>query len=136
MSQLDKVKWIDLVSKVDTRGILTAVESERDIPFPVKRIFYMHHITTDRGGHAHRETDQLVIAVAGSFKLEIFDGTGKETYIMDDPRRGLYIPRMVFIQVKGCSPDAVCLVLASTYYDIKKSIRTQEEYLEAVKGIE
>ena len=64
MSQLAKVNWVSLPSITDPRGVLTSIEGETDIPFDIKRIFYMHHITEDRGGHAHRDTDQLVIAIA------------------------------------------------------------------------
>jgi len=133
MSILDQVKWIDFISNKDPRGALTAIESGQDTPFAIKRIFYMHHITTDRGGHAHKETDQVVVAVAGSFKLELFDGLNSKSYEMKDPNRGLYIPRMVFIKVSDCSKDMVCLVLASTHYDINKSIRSWTQYLEVIE---
>ncbi len=129
---LEKVRWIEFTSNIDKRGILTAAESGREIPFEIKRIFYVYDIATDRGGHAHRETDQVVVAVCGSFDLSISDGTVKKSYKMNDPKKGLYIPRMLFIEIKNCSPDAVCLVISSTHYDIKKSIRNWEGYLEAV----
>jgi len=132
MSILNQVRWINFSSNKDARGALTAIESGQDTPFPIKRIFYMHHITTDRGGHAHKETDQVVVAVAGSFKLELFDGSNCKNYELNDPTKGLYIPRMVFIKVFDCSKDMVCLVLASTHYDINKSIRSWPQYLEAI----
>ena len=93
----------------------------------------MHHITIDRGGHAHKETDQVAVAVSGSFKLELSDGSNSKNYLMNDPTKGLYIPRMVFIRVCDCSNDAVCLVLASTHYDINNSIRSWTQYLKAVE---
>jgi len=133
MSLLNQVKWIDFVSNKDVRGVLTAIESGQDIPFAIKRIFYMHHITTDRGGHAHKETDQVVVAVAGSFKLELFDGLSYKEYEMNDPTKGLYVPRMVFVKISDCSKDMVCLVLSSTHYDINKSIRSRTQYLETIE---
>ena len=133
MNLLKKVKWIDLPSKRDERGVLTSIEGENDIPFAIKRIFYMHHIITDRGGHAHLETEQIVIAISGSFKLQLSDGIMWETYKMNRATKGLYIPKMVFIKIQDFSADAVCLVLASTHYDINKSIRNWEEYLRICK---
>ena len=132
--ELDAVRWIELPSSIDARGTLTSVEGGIDIPFEIKRVFYMHHINTDRGGHAHRDTEQVVIAAAGSFKMDLSDGKDTQTYALDDPMRGVYTPPMVFIKLHDFSPGAVCMVLASTYYDIAKSIRTWEEYWEAIEG--
>jgi hypothetical protein len=131
-SVLDAVRWVELPSNVDERGVLTSIESGQDIPFEIKRIFYMHHITTDRGGHAHTDTEQVVTAAAGRFKMNLSDGISTRTYILDDPTRGVYTPPMAFIELYDFSPEAVCLVLASTHYDIGKSIRSWEAYLEAI----
>ena len=129
MNLLDNVRWIELPSRADTRGILTSIESEMDIPFAVQRIFYMHHIISERGGHAHTDTDQVVIAISGRFKMELCDGTAFQVYEMNDAMRGLYVPRMVFIKLYDFSNGAVCLTLANTHYDISKSIRSWEDYL-------
>lgn len=129
---LDAVRWVELPSNVDERGVLTSIEGRQDIPFEIKRIFYMHHITTDRGGHAHIDTEQVVTAAAGCFKMDLSDGVDTQTYVLDDPTRGVYTPPMVFIRLYDFSPGAVCLVLASSHYDIEKSIRSWEEYLEAI----
>ncbi|MBN2197338.1 MAG: FdtA/QdtA family cupin domain-containing protein [Polyangiaceae bacterium] len=134
MSGLSAVRWVDLKSVRDDRGVLTAVESETDIPFQILRVFWVHHATTDRGGHSHRDTDQVVTAVAGSLTMEVSDGTESRALRLDDPTRGVYVPRMVFIDLKGFSPEAVCLVLASSHYDMRRSIRSYAEYLEAVRG--
>jgi hypothetical protein len=133
MSVLDAVRWIDLPSNVDSRGALTSIESEFDVPFEIRRVFYMHHIVADRGGHAHTDTDQVVIAAAGRFKMDLSDGTHFQTYTLDGPTRGVYTPRMVFIKLYGFSPDAVCLVLANTHYDMSRSIRSWEDYLKAIR---
>ena len=116
----------------DQRGVLTSIESSIDIPFEIKRIFYMHHILSDRGGHAHIDTDQVVIAISGSFQIELYDGANQVLFNMNDPTKGLYIPRMIFIRLFNFSEDAVCLVLASTHYDIKKSFRNIDEYNNAI----
>ena len=132
MSSIKDLSWKNLASVHDNRGILTSVESNIDIPFEVKRIFYMHHIISDRGGHAHTDTDQLVIAISGSFIIKLFDGINSVEFKMNDPVKGLYIPRMIFIELFDFSADAVCLVLASTNYDMKKSIRNLNDYMKSV----
>jgi dTDP-4-dehydrorhamnose 3,5-epimerase-like enzyme len=132
MELLNAIKWIDFPSNVDTRGVLTSIEGGIDIPFTIKRIFYMHHILSERGGHAHRDTDQILIAIAGQFKMDLSDGLSKKTFQLNDPKRGLYIPRMIFIHIYDFSPEAVCFVLANTHYDIKKSIRNWEDYKKAI----
>jgi len=134
MGLLSDVRWIELPSNMDSRGILTSIESGIDIPFTIQRVFYMHHIVADRGGHAHRDTDQVVIAIVGRFIMELTDGTSHLRFELDDPMRGIYIPRMIFIRMHDFSPGAVCCVLASTHYDITKSIRSWEEYLKALKS--
>ena len=131
--RLCEVHWVDLPSNEDERGVLTSIESGLTVPFPIRRVFYMHHVVSARGGHAHRDTDQVVVAVAGSFEMEVSDGEASATYRLDDPTRGLYVPRMVFIDIRGMSTDTVCLVLASTHYDMARSIRSWEDYLQAVR---
>lgn len=132
-SNLEYTRWIDLPSVTDVRGTLTSIENGMDIPIDIKRIFYMHHIVAPRGGHAHIDTDQVVIASSGSFKMELSDGLTSKTFEMNDATRGLYIPRMVFIRMYDFSDNAVCMVLANTHYDISRSIRIWEEYLSIVK---
>jgi dTDP-4-dehydrorhamnose 3,5-epimerase-like enzyme len=130
--RLDEVRWIDLPSNQDERGVLTSIESEQDAPFPIKRIFYMHHVVSDRGEHAHTDTDQVVVSVAGGFDMELSDGKDSVTFRLDDPTRGVYVPRMVFININGMSEDTVCLVLASSHYDMSRSLRSHDAYLEAL----
>ena len=134
MSVLKKIGWIELPSNFDTRGVLTSIESGSDIPFEISRIFYMHHITTDRGGHAHRDTEQVVVAISGHFRIDVSDGVNRKTYRLDDPTKGLFIPSMVFMRLYDFSATAVCLVLADTHYDITNSIRSWEQYLEEIQS--
>lgn len=129
MDKLKKVKWISFGVNRDPRGNLIAVEGEQTIPFPIERIFYMNKVIDDRGGHAHTDTDQVIIAIHGSFKVTLSDGIDKQDFEFNDPEKGLYVPKMIFTELFEFSADAVCLVLANTHYDIKKSIRTWQEYL-------
>ena len=131
-SLLEHVRWIDLPSNADERGVLTSIESNRDIPFAIKRIFYMHHIVAERGGHAHRDTEQVVSALAGSFRMDLSDGEHSQSFLFDDPTRGLYMPPMLYIHIHDLTPNAVCLVLASTHYDMSRSLRSWEDYLKAI----
>jgi hypothetical protein len=132
---INDATWKNLSSVKDDRGILTSIESNQDIPFNINRIFYMHHVKAERGGHAHTDTDQLLIAISGSFDVELFDGVKKIVYRLDDPVNGLYVPRMIFVRLFEFSENAVCLVLASTKYDMKKSLRNVDDYLKAIKAI-
>lgn len=131
-SGLDGVKWIDLPAVTDERGTLTAIEATQDIPFEIRRIFYMHHVSAGRGGHAHRDTDQVVIGISGRHVIEVKDATRSRRFVLDDPNRGLYLPRMTFTNLTEFSPGAVSLVLASTHYDRSRSLRTFDDYLAAL----
>ena len=131
-SKFNEIRWIDLHTISDARGMLTSVEGAQDIPFSIERIFYMHHVIADRGGHAHMDTDQVVVGVAGSLEVELSDGKQRQVYQLDNARRGLYVPRMLFVKLRDFSPGAVCLVLASTHYDMSRSIRSWEQYCAAL----
>src|SRR5690606_16579241 len=128
-SGLADVRWIPLPAVRDERGTLTALEGGVDLPFEIKRVFYMHHIVADRGGHAHLDTDQVVIGISGRHVIEVKDGSTSRTFVLDDPDKGLYLPRMTFTSLMEFSEDAVSLVLASTHYDRSRSLRTFEDYL-------
>lgn len=113
----------------DSRGALTSIEELKDIPIEIKRVFYMHRVCSDRGGHAHIDTDQVVIAISGSFKVKLYDGKESVEYFLDDCTKGLYVPRLTFTNLYDFTSDAVCLVLANTYYDMGKSLRDLSDYV-------
>jgi hypothetical protein len=94
----------------------------------------MHHICADRGGHAHRDTDQVVIGISGRHVVEVKDAERSLLFVLDDPNKGLYLPRMTFTSLMEFSADAVSLVLASSHYDRAMSLRTFEDYLAALKS--
>ncbi|WP_448203913.1 sugar 3,4-ketoisomerase [Azospirillum sp. sgz302134] len=132
--RLDLARLVDLPSHGDDRGVLTAVEGGRDIPFEIRRVYFLHHITADRGGHAHRDTHQIVTAVAGRFDLILSDGTNERSFTLDSPTRGLLFGPMLFIRMSNFTDDARAVVMASTHYDKHRSIRSWEEYLEAIRS--
>lgn len=129
MNKLKNVSWINFITNRDPRGILIAIEGEQTIPFSIERIFYMTKVIEDRGGHAHIDTDQVIVAIHGSFKVALSDGKEKQVFEFNDPEKGLFVPKLIFTDLYDFSADAVCLVLSNTHYDIKKSIRTWDEYL-------
>jgi hypothetical protein len=131
MTPLSQIRWIEFTDNKDERGRLTAVEALIQIPFSIQRVFYIHQVKEglERGGHAHRDTDQVAVAVHGSLKIDASDGIDKTTLVLDQPNVGLYLPHGWWLRLYDFDPGAVCLVLASTQYDRTKSIRTWEDYL-------
>jgi dTDP-4-dehydrorhamnose 3,5-epimerase-like enzyme len=131
--KISDIHWINLNSVCDDRGCLTAIEGGQTVPFDIKRVFYMHDVTkgADRGGHAHRDTDQLAVAVNGSLKIVVSDGVDSRLVLLDDPGWGITLPRLTWTTLFDFSDGAVCLVLSSTNYDRSKSIRTWSDYLTA-----
>ena len=114
----------------DERGKLVVAEGELDIPFAIKRVFYIYGSddTIVRGQHANRESEFVLINVAGSSKVMITDGENREIVELNRPMEGVYIPRMIWKEMYDFSPDSVLLVLASTHYDGSEYIRDFEAY--------
>jgi dTDP-4-dehydrorhamnose 3,5-epimerase-like enzyme len=129
---LDAVRWIDFPSHRDERGTLTAVESARDIPFEIKRVYFVHDVVTERGGHAHLETQQVVTVVSGRCDLYLHDGTRERHFVLDDVRRGLYIGPMLFIRTANFAPGTVLISLANSHYDKAKSLRSWADFQAAI----
>ena len=129
-----KLQFADLG---DERGKLVVAEGEIDIPFPIRRVFYIYGSDDSvvRGQHANRESEFVLINVAGSSKVMITDGTNKEVVELNRPMEGVYIPRMIWKEMYDFSPDSVLLVLASTHYDGNEYIRDYEEYLSKINEV-
>jgi len=121
---------VSLPTSVDPRGALTAVEGGIDAPFEIKRLFYMWGIKEpfERGSHAHPDTEQLLICVSSSLNIDLSDGQSTQTYRLDDPTRGLYLPPMIWTYLYDFTPETVCLALASTHYEPGKVIRDWDQY--------
>lgn len=115
----------------DARGNLVVIEGGRTIPFDIKRIFYIYGSDSEvvRGQHANRNSEFVLINVAGSSKVRITDGTETFDVKLDRPMMGVYIPRMLWKDMYDFSEDSVLLVLANTHYDGKEYIRDFEEYV-------
>lgn len=129
-------KLIDLSKIIDPRrGNLTVVEGERTIPFEIKRTYWTYDVPSgeSRGGHAHRQLQQLVVALSGSFDVTLDNGSERETIHLNHPYQGLLIPTMTWRTLEDFSSGAVCLVLASDLYDEEDYIRDYKLFLNAVR---
>jgi len=132
---LEKCKIIKLPKIYDSRGNLTFIEGKKHIPFEIKRVYYLYDVPSGaiRGGHAHKRLQQLIIAVSGSFDVILDDGYTRKRFHLNRPYYGLYIPTMVWRELDNFSAGAVCLVLASEYYDEDDYIRDYEVFLEEIR---
>ena len=119
----------------DERGKLVVIEGAQAIPFDIKRVFYIYDSdsTVVRGQHANRESEFVLINVAGHSKVRITDGTEELVVSLDKPMMGVYIPKMIWKDMYEFSSDSVLLVLASTHYDSGEYIRDYDAYLEEMK---
>ena len=115
----------------DDRGQLIAIEEQKDLPFDIKRVYYIYDTKAGvrRGFHAHRNLEQILVCVHGSCKILLDDGKEQETVVLDDPSDGLYIANNMWREMFDFSPDAVLLVLASEYYDEADYIRNYDDFL-------
>ena len=115
----------------DERGKLVVIEGGQAIPFEIKRVFYIYDSddTVVRGQHANRESEFVLVNVAGESKVRITDGTEEMVVKLDKPMMGVYIPKMLWKDMYDFSKDSVLLVLANTHYDGSEYIRDYEEYL-------
>jgi len=131
------VRQIDLPQIHDPRGDLTFVEGGNHIPFDIARVYYLYNVPVDseRGGHAHRELEQVVFALSGSFRMKVDDGHEQRDYWLRDPRKGLYISRMIWREMDAFSQGAVCMVLASHRYDEADYIRDHGVFVDRVRRI-
>lgn len=137
MNVIEMAKMLEFSQKGDERGHLVIVEGEQDIPFDIKRIFYIYGSDKDivRGQHANKESEFVLINVAGSSKVRVKDGKGNEiVYSLNRPHTGIYLPKMVWKDMYDFSDDSVLLVLASTHYNGDEYIRDYNEFLRIVNG--
>ena len=127
----DRCKIINFKDLGDERGKLVVIEGNKDIPFEIQRVFYIYGSDADvvRGQHANRESEFVLINVAGTSKVRITDGKDEFIVELNKPMMGVYIPKMVWKDMYDFSSDSVLLVLASTHYDCKEYIRNYEDYL-------
>lgn len=120
----------------DERGKLVSLESLKNLPFAIKRVYYMFDTSPDlpRGFHAHKELEQLVIAIDGACEFVLDDGKNKESVWLNRPDFGLYIGKNMWREMRNFSYGCKLMILASDYYDESEYIRDYAEFLKRVKG--
>ena len=119
----------------DDRGQLVALEEFKDIPFEIKRVYYMYDTGEGvrRGYHAHQNLEQILICIHGSCKVMLDNGKERKKVYLEKPYEGLYVPNDMWREMYDFSPDAVLLVLASEYYDENDYIRDYQQFVEIVR---
>ena len=123
-------KLIELPKNHRDKGNITAVNSLIEIPFNVNRIYYLYDVPggESRGGHAHKELQQVIIAASGSFDLIIDDGKNKKIFSLNRPNIGVLMPKGLWRELDNFSSGSICLVLASDIYDENDYIRNYEDF--------
>lgn len=127
---VDQCHLVDFPRINDPRGNLTVIEGMNHIPFEIRRVYYLYDVPSGlgRGGHAHKNLHQILIATSGSFEVTISDGHDKKSFELNQSYKGLYICPMIWRELYNFSRDAVCFVLASEIYDEADYIRNIGEF--------
>ncbi len=136
MGDMRKVRMLEFPQRGDERGHLVVAEAGADIPFEIKRVFYIYGSDAQvvRGQHANRRTEFVLINVVGKSKVRVADGLGNEMVVsLERPHTGVYLPAMVWKDMYDFSPDSVLLVFASEHYDASEYIRDYGVFMENVK---
>ena len=135
MNVIQLAQMLEFSQRGDERGHLVVVEGHQDIPFDIKRIFYIYGSDKEvvRGQHANRKSEFVLINVAGTSKVKVKDGKVNEAiYSLNRPHTGIYLPKLVWKDMYDFSEDSVLLVLASEHYDPEEYIRNYDEFVEIV----
>lgn len=137
MSLKEKCPILHFEDLGDERGKLVVIEGAQTIPFEIKRVFYIYDSDSSvvRGQHANRESEFVLINVAGNSKVRITDGKEEIIVELNRPMMGVYLPKMIWKDMYDFSVDSVLLVLASTHYDGDEYIRDYDKYLKLMKSI-
>ncbi|QRN55619.1 sugar 3,4-ketoisomerase [Dyella caseinilytica] len=131
-----QIERIQLQQHGDDRGMLIALEKDRNVPFDIRRVYYMFATRGEvhRGRHAHRHLRQLVVTVRGSVTILLDDGDGPTEVQLDDPSQGLLLGRMVWRELYNFSEDCVLMVLADQFYDAADYITNYDEFLREARA--
>jgi len=131
------VRFLDFRTIHDPTGNLTPIEESLDVPFEIKRVFFLYDVPggAERGGHAHRTLEEVVIAISGSFDVVTEDGIAHARYSLNRAYYGLYLPPMVWMNLENFSSNAVALVLASQPFVESDYFRTRPDFLKVARDI-
>lgn len=132
---IEDCKLVELPKIVDERGNLTFIESGRHLPFDIKRVYYLYDVPggASRAAHGHKALHQLMIAMSGSFDVTLDDGRSKQRFHLNRSYQGLYITPMMWRDLDNFSSGAVCMVLASEFYDESDYFRNYDDFLRAAQ---
>ena len=132
---LNDCKLVDLPVVHDQRGNLTFIEQNRHIPFSIKRVYYLYDVPggAERGGHAHKALNQLIVAMSGSFDVVLDDGVEQKRIHLNRSYMGLYVCPMIWRELDNFSSGSVCMVLASNLFDEDDYYRDYKEFQLAAK---
>ena len=132
---LNDCRIIELPKVADPRGNLTFIEAGKHVPFDIKRVYYLYDVPggAERGAHGHRELEQLIVAMSGSFDVVLDDGEKKKTFHMNRSYYGLYVSPMMWRDITNISSGAVCMVLASDFYDESDYFRDYDAFLKLAR---
>ncbi|MBQ9168030.1 MAG: WxcM-like domain-containing protein [Oscillospiraceae bacterium] len=135
MAVKEMYRMLNFVDLGDERGKLVAIEGNQDIPFDIARVFYIYGSdpTIVRGQHANRESEFVLINVAGTSKVRITDGTNEAIVELNRPMQGVYLPKMIWKDMYDFSADSVLLCLTNTHYNGKEYIRNYDDYLKIME---
>jgi hypothetical protein len=133
---LESCQLVNFPKITDPRGNLTFIEGAKHVPFSIRRVYYLYDVPggAERGGHAHKEMHQLIIAMSGSFDVILDKGSEKRRFHLNRSYYGLYVCPMIWRELDNFSSGSVCLVLASNLYDEGDYYRKYDTYLEALKA--
>lgn len=135
---IDNFKMIEINRIVDGKdGIISVAEAMRDIPFDIKRTYYIYNLKSNqsiRGKHAHKQLEQVLFCINGSFELLVDDGKRRKSLILDTPNKGVYLGKMLWHEMKGFENNCILLVLASDYYKETDYIRNYDTFLSIIKS--
>jgi hypothetical protein len=136
MASIGECRIIELPRINDPRGNLTFVEGNRHVPFDIRRVYYLYDVPggAERGGHGHKQLQQLIIAMSGSFDIALDDGKNRRRHHLNRSYVGLYMPPMIWRELDNFSSGSVCMVLASLPFDEADYFRDHGEFLKAVAG--
>lgn len=130
------VKTLELPIRGDERGKLIPIEGGKNVPFDIKRVYYLFDTQpgVPRGFHAHKELEQVAVCLSGKCRMVLDDGVKREEVWLDSPAKAIRIEKMIWHEMHDFSSDCVLLVMASDYYDEKDYIRSYPAFLEMVNG--
>jgi hypothetical protein len=133
---IEQCKIIQMPIIKEPRGNLTFIEGRKHVPFSIERVYYLYDVPggANRGGHAHKELEQLIIAMSGSFDVLLDDGKNKVRFHLNRSYSGLYVCPMMWREMDNFSSGSVCMVLASNLYDESDYYRDYDSFLQAVRG--